>query len=122
MGVNDCDWNVHKGAWLDVVLANANLGRFARGLCRQPEFGPDFRHRWRVDGAHSSGKLAAIFRPDRARNFRNISDYDLHDRFILRVAFGGELDGVQQEDLSTNVATANGDHAAVPLADAFAAD
>ena len=75
-----------------------------------------------MDGARTAGKLEAIFRTDCARNFRNIPDYDLHDRVILRAASGGELDGIQQEDLSPHVNSANGDDASVPFADAFAAD
>ena len=75
-----------------------------------------------MDGAYSARKLEAIFRVDCARNFRNIPDYDLHDRFILRVASGGELDGIQPKDLSPHVNSADGDDAAFPFADAFAAD
>ena len=75
-----------------------------------------------MDGPRSSGKLEAIFRTDCARNLRNIPDYDLHDRVILFAASGGELDGIQQKDLSPHVIAANSDDAAVPFADAFTAD
>jgi len=75
-----------------------------------------------VAGAYFAGNMAAIFRIDCARNFRNIPDYDLHDRVILLAALGSELDRIQPKDLSPHVAVANGHHAAVPFTNAFAAD
>ena len=54
--------------------------------------------------------------------FRRVPDYDLHDRVILFAASGGELDGIQPEDLSPHVDFADGDDAAVPFADDVTAD
>ena len=94
MGLNDCDWDVYKGAWVDVVLANSNLGCFARGLRGEPEFGPSVRRGRFVDESHYARKLEAFFGADCARDIRNIPDYDLFHRVILFSALGGKSDGI----------------------------
>ena len=71
---DDHDRHVHPRPWMDVVLADANMGRGARRVRGQPQPRPDLRHQWRVAGASDARGQPGLRADSGAHHFRHFPD------------------------------------------------
>ncbi len=122
MGGDDRHRHVYKGAWVDVVLANSNVGREPSGLRSEPQPRSIIRHRWRVDTACRADGVEIGFSADQPGDFRDISADAVFSGFVLLFVLAVQSHGVQPENLQADVAAAGCDHFHLFVSDDFAAD
>ena len=66
--------HVHTRPWLDVVLADGDVGRRARRIRGEPQPGPDFRHQRLLAGASDAGGQSGLCADSGAHHLRDFPD------------------------------------------------